>query len=212
MYPLRSYDGIALAYYQAGFAKGFVADACPAPLSVSVPETEREAFNEGLEDGALWGEQGFPVEPACFGLVERDHNAAQIRVEVPDAVVEGIGVRHTVLAGALASAVLETALLRLMTSIALMGKVKDPETVLGASDYASFSETLAVVGEPVSVELFFGCGIDLDSEYCEMQMTPAYKSRQGARLALDAMGRPRGLITSIRTDMSGFNIVEHVGF
>ncbi|MGO4781203.1 hypothetical protein AB4084_37545, partial [Lysobacter sp. 2RAB21] len=84
-------------------------------------------------------------------------------IEGVDTALELYGLGHVATAaeGAAAGIAVEGALLALMVSIALMSHTDDPQAVLNVSDYASFTQALSVVGDPVSVELYFGCGIDL---------------------------------------------------
>lgn len=210
MYPFRPYEGHQLAYYQMGFAKGFAADASTVDPSVGVPNDSLDVYNEGLSDGALYATDGFPIEPECYDL-SHDHTAPQVILHSIDFAIEGWGVIHAYkMVGAIAAS-FEGAVLLLMLSISLQSEFDDPDKILSVSDFATFSDALATVGEPVSIELFFGGGVDFDQAGCELKMTRVYKTLDEARSALSALNRPTGFIASIRTDMSGFQFVEKIG-
>jgi hypothetical protein len=209
MYPFKPYNGHLLAYYQLGFAKGFVADASTVDPSGGVPNDARAVFDEGVADGAQYAIDGFPVEPDCYDL-SHPHTLVGVAAEVVDVLIEGYGVGHAFAIG-IAGGIFETGFLLLMGSIALQTTVDDPDKILHVTDHATFSQVLATVGDPVSVELFFGAGVDMNQPGCELKMTRIYKTLGEVRSAFSDLNRSTGYVVSIRTDMSGCRVVEEIG-
>ena len=53
------------------------------------------------------------------------------------------------------------------------------------------------------MELFLGGGVDFETQGCELQLTPVFRSLDAARNAAQAIGRRGRLVVSWRTDQSG---------
>jgi hypothetical protein len=57
--------------------------------------------------------------------------------------------------------------------------------------------------DPLSIEPYFGGGIDYGAEGCQLQMSRICKSVDSARSQVQSMRRPVGILLLDRTDMSG---------
>jgi hypothetical protein len=199
-----------LQFYLSGLGKGFLLPDIQIP-DIVVPEEHAAAYSKGISDGESYGANGYPVDSVCYDLNE-PHSYLGTAAEAADFAVELYGIGHTLAAKAWIAAGFEAGLLALMFSIAMPHHYQIPTTVVDPSAAYDLVQTLTNVADPLSVELYFGGGIDYDAAGCQLSMSRIYKSLAWARDEIAAMGRPAGMILSLRTDMSGGpSVVEEWG-
>jgi hypothetical protein len=204
------YSDETLQYYLWGVRKGFVQPEYVV-ADDEVPEEQQEYYNAGIRQGEDYAVNGYPADQVCYDLTE-PHSTAGTIGEVVDTVIEGGGVAHTLAAGEALAAGFEAGILLLMVAIALPTHYEEPTKVFDPSEADALLQILRGATEPLSMEIYFGGGIDYDAKGCQLQVTRFYKSVDAARSELQGMGRPAGILWSVRTDMSGgLRAVEEYG-
>ncbi len=99
------------------------------------------------------------------------------------------------------ASLLEGVLLVVNLSIALETFSDDPDAALSIEAEA-LQQRLQGLGITSSMELFIGGGVDPEAFGCELNMTPIFRSQDAAVSAARALGRPKWLVVSWRTDQS----------
>ncbi|SEL89175.1 hypothetical protein SAMN05216359_12210 [Roseateles sp. YR242] len=200
--PFRPYGEASLNYYLQGFAKAYIANEVSVQED-EVPEDMQAPYRDGLQDGERCAVEGFPVEPTFYDLREGVHHPVVTAAEGLDIAAEMYGVGHAIWKGLLGAAFFETAVLALMVSIAATQHFQEAAAAVRPTNYVEFANFLGSIADPVSIELFVGGGVDENEEGRELQMTSVFKTLEEARQAVLALGRPKYIICSLRTDMSG---------
>jgi hypothetical protein len=204
------YSEESLQYYLWGLRKGFLQPDYEVP-DIEIPEEQTEPYYQGIRDGENYGANGYPVDQVCYDL-SLPHSLLGSISHQTDILLEAGGVAHTLAAGKILAAGFEGGLLFLMVSIAATVHYQLPTQVLDPSQARELANFLQGLTEPLSMELYFGGGVDYDIEGCQLQMTQIYKSADWARSELQGIGRPAGMLLSIRTDMSGgLRVMEEYG-
>lgn len=212
------YSEESLQYYLWGWRKGFLRPNYEVP-DIEIPEEQTEPYQKGILDGENYGANGYPVDRVCYSLNEPQSPIGEI-AELVDHVVEAYGIGHAIYHGIKRKAILtaslsagfEAGLLFVMVSVAATVHYQLPTQVIDPSEATDLVHFLQGLSEPLSMELYFGGGIDYEAAGCQMQMTRIYKSVDSAQSEIQSMGRPAGILLSLRTDMSGgLRVVEEYG-
>lgn len=200
--PFKPYEAESLNYYYRGFVRAYLARNASAE-SEEVSAEFADPYNDGIADGERYAIEGFPIEPACYDLSMENNNVAGTAGEIADLGIEAYGVGRSLWHLAFGAAFFEGAVLLLMASIAATTHYQYPEEALKPHNYEEFAAFLGGLSDPLSVELYVGGGVDLDSEGCQLGMTRLYKSVEQVRDELARMNRAKFIVCAVRTDMSG---------
>jgi hypothetical protein len=88
-----------------------------------------------------------------------------------------------------------------MLSISLETFSDDPGEAL-AEQAVALQRTLHRLGIDNSMELFLGGAVDPSNFGCELKKTPVFRTLDAATASARALGRPKWIVTSWRTDQS----------
>lgn len=204
------YSEQSLQYYFWGLCTGFLRPEYEIqPLEV--PEGELEPYYVGIQHGEDYGANGYPIDTVCIDLSE-SHNWAGTVGHATEFLIEAGGIIRSLVHVAVGAAAVESGILALMLAIAAPTHYYLPTQTVDTSAAMEWIQMIQVLPEPMSVELYFGGGIDYNAGGCQLQMGRIYKSYDQCRETVLAMERPSGMIFSLRTDMSGgLRVVEQWG-
>ncbi|SDP44777.1 hypothetical protein [Afipia sp. GAS231] len=180
-----------------GFAFGFQGPPASLPTPGDVEDTD--AFQQGVAAGQDAATNGLDVFPdACVDLNAERPPGLDLTPAGFEAITIGRELFHKAFGGAIFSAVL----LIIDLSIGFQTHFDDPAAAMQAATGA-LQQLLANMGISDSMELFIGGGVDTNVAHCELKLTPVFRSESAARSAAQALGRPKFLVVSWRTDQSG---------
>jgi hypothetical protein len=191
-----------------GFAWGFAGPAFSEDPPLVIAPEEVDIFNEGVLAGQQAAIEGLSVEPACVSLEQEVSSAAEGFMEgVHD--FELIGIAYSALARHFANATVEA----LVFAFLLM--IPGPPPLNSITEFRRIGrdirDRLSELGLS-NRSLFLAAGIDEEVAGCELQFTPIFTNLDGAREAVQWLGRAQWVIArwDANAPMSGaqFRIIE----
>ena len=185
--------------WSMGFAFGFQGPAESTMTPADIDPPDADAFDIGVLAGQDAAINGVPLANTCVDLNSEGPSVPHLGAE---GGIEGTVLLWGIVKHGIALSILDGVLLVVNLSIALETFSDDPDAALeGAA--SALQNRLAALGITSSMELFIGGAHDPSAFGCELMLTSIFRTQDAAVAAAQALGRPKWLVVSWRTDQSG---------